>query len=232
MLPGMLQLLPSTAFAAETADRPELDLTVGLGFAAPTERPVLGAMVAFVSWAGVDALFDVRFYEQGPLCLSAGVQGFYSRSLLLEVIGEALLGSLSAGDGGTWDITPTHYGLAGRLTAGLNAEGRTQPYGLFTVGTDRLSMGIAYTGESGSGEATYGETAVRIGGGVGVTFVLGEGRWLLQPEYRYVAARSFKTDSTVTLLDANGDPLVEWQQEKWQVPPRGSAWGLRFGKRF
>lgn len=230
----MLQLLLSTALAAEApapSDRPELDLTVGVGFSSPSERPVLGAMVAFVSWAGVDGLFNVRFYENGPLVLSAGVQGFYSRSLLLEAVGEWLLTSLDT-SGGTWDITPTHFGMAGRLTAGLNAQGRVQPYGLFTVGTDRLNLAIEYTGDGGSGEASYGETAVRFGGGIGVDFVLGEGKWLLQPEYRYVAARSFKTDSTVTVVGGDGEPLVEWTQEKWQSPPRGSAWGLRFGKRF
>ena len=224
-------MLPPPAIVdAAPAERPEFDLTVGLGFQAPTERPVLGAIVAFVSWMGLDALFTVRFFEWEQLTVTAGVEGFYARSLLLEAIGEFALGALSPE--GEWDFTPVHYGAAGRLGVSFFPDSSVQPSLFFLAGTDRMKLGIAYTHDDGQrAEATYGETAMRLGGGLCLDFVMGSG-WLLQLEYRYQGARSFVTDTHVVLTDEAGDPLVEWEQQEWQVPPRVSAWGLRFGRRF
>lgn len=224
-------MLPPPAIVDEApADRPEFDFAVGLSFWAPTERPVLGAFIAFVSWSGIDGVLHVRFYEVGQLTVYAGVEGFYSRALLLEVVGEALLGAVPGG--GTWDFTPVHYGAMGRLGASFFPTSRTQPSLFFLAGTDRMNLGMSYTAEDGSyGEARYGETAVRLGGGVGVDFRVGSAA-LIGVEYRYQAARSFVTDSAVTLQNAQGDPLVDFEQQKWQSPPRGSAWAVRFGRRF
>ncbi|HJN75653.1 MAG TPA: hypothetical protein QGF58_17110 [Myxococcota bacterium] len=224
-------MLPPPAIVDEApVERLEFDLSVGLGFWAPTDRPALGAVIAFVSWSGLDAVGTVRFYETGPLTVYAGLEGFYNRSLLLEAVGEWVFGALSSE--GDWDITAAHYGAAARLGASFAPDSAFQPGAFLLAGTDRLSLGIVYTEDSGTyAEAVYGETAMRLGGGVGADIVMGSG-WLVGLEYRYHWARSFVTDTTVTLVDSEGDSIVVWEQQKWQVPPEGSSWALRFGRRF
>lgn len=224
-------MLPPPAIVDEAhLERPEFDLAVGLGFWAPTDRPVAGAVLAFVSWSGLDVTGSVRFYEYGQLTVWAGVEGFYSRSIFLEAIGELALGALDPE--GDWNFIPVHYGAAGRLGVSFLPESRFQPGVFFVAGSDKMNLGMEYTSADGvSAEATYGETAMRLGGGVGGDLLMGGG-WLLGFEYRYQSARTFVTTSTVTLADPEGNPLVDWEQQTWQSPPRGSAWAVRFGRRF
>jgi hypothetical protein len=218
---------------APGSDRPErlggpsLDLALGLGVMAPTERPVLGLLLAWVSWGGVYGSLDLRFARLGPAQLGLGIEGFYNRALLLEAAGEWVLG-LSGAD---FDITPHHFGGHGAFSAAFRPDQVFQPYAVALLGTDRLSIDIAYVGASSSGSGHYAESALRLGGGLGAAWVTDRGL-RVGLEGRYLWARSFQTESSVAITDADGEELVTWEQQSWQKPPRGMGLVLDLGWRI
>jgi hypothetical protein len=36
----------------------------------------------------------------------------------------------------------------------------------------------------------------------------------------------------VNVTNAEGEPLVVWEQARWERPPRGFSWGFSLGYRF
>ncbi len=216
--------------SAERSERlagPSLDLALGLGVMSPTERPVLGMILAWVSWGGVYGSLDLRFARLGPAQLGLGIEGFYNRALLLEAAGEWVLGL----GGADFDITPQHFGGHGAFSVALRPERVFQPYAVALLGTDRLSIDIAYVGESSSGSGRYAESALRFGGGLGGAWVMDRGL-RVSVEGRYLWARSFQTSSSVGIVDSEGEPLITWEQQSWEKPPRGMGMVAQVGWRI
>ena len=233
--------------AAEARSRPgaftplTVDVKLGVGFNAFSGGP-LGLALSFFSWVGLNGAVDVGVYERDRLSVGVGLEGFNDRPFLSERLGEwALntLGDLSGRTAGDWDITMWHRGFAGRVTLHVTPKSLDQggkkgldPYVVGVLGPRWSRSAISYTSETlGQGSAEYREKGLRGGVGVGLNGV-NESGLIGAVELRYLAGISFQTSTAVNVTNAEGEPLVVWEQARWERPPRGFSWGFSLGYRF
>ncbi|MCK6524879.1 hypothetical protein L6R49_26040 [Myxococcota bacterium] len=245
-LPGWDERIARLSIA-EARSRPgaftplTVDVKLGLGFNAFSGGP-LGLALSFFSWVGLNGAVDVGVYQHKSFSVGVGLEGFNDRPFLTERLGEwALntLGDLSGRAAGDWDITMWHRGFAGRVTLHIdpNQDGQSprlglDPYVVGVLGPRWSRSAISYVSESlGQGSAEYREKGLRGGVGLGLNGVHESGV-LGAVELRYLAGISFQTSSAVNVTNAQGEPLVVWEQQRWERPPRGFSWGFSVGYRF
>lgn len=214
-----------------------VDVKLGVGFNGFTSGP-LGVVLSFLGWVGLDGTVDVGVFRTGPVSFGLGAEVFYDRPLLVEKVGELFLSVVSREEG-SWDIQMWHTGFTGRASVhldptalGLEGGEGVDPYAVFLLGPRWARYGIEYTSENlGEGSAEYREAGLRTGLGLGINGVSDKGL-MGTAELRYLVGTRFVTSSAVDIVNAQGEPLLQWEQQKWEQPPRGFSWAFSIGYRF
>ncbi|HJN73483.1 MAG TPA: hypothetical protein QGF58_06070 [Myxococcota bacterium] len=225
-----LALIGLVAAKDRALDPGDVDVRAGWG-TTPRVRGTAGWAMWGLSWWGTEGSLDVGLLRVGPVAISGGVEGGYSRPWVTQGFVNGVLDAYVVTN--RIDLGAEAWSLGGRarLTFAARDEAVLQPYLVLGVGRRQLTLSSAWAGSVLIADASYTLTSWHVSPGAGFGLVLGRGL-LLSWEARWNQGTSARADTTGTvrlgpyeLANAQGSSVS-------REAPRGLTWAFSAGWRF
>jgi len=190
----------------------------------------LSLLLSVVGWNELQLCADFGVVEVADLTLGVGVEAFYSRPWLLELLSEGLVDLLSPDEVG-FDWRAQDYGAAARGTLHYAGMDTLDFYGLFLAGPRVFTLDVSLEDEATAASGSYRTGGLKFGVGGGVNAVARSGL-MGGVELRYLFGFRFREAQSVTLTDSEGTETEVFEMTGYTRPPRGFSWVLYLGYRI
>ena len=227
----MLLALLGTALATDRAFDPgDVDVRMGWG-TTPRVRGTAGLAMWSLSWWATEGSVDVGVVRTGPVALSLGAEGGYSRPWVTQGFVNGVLDAYVITNRIDLSAEAWSLGARGRVTFAARDEAVFQPYLVLGVGQRRLLLSSAWSGSVVRADATYELRSWHLSPGTGIGLVLGRG-FLLSWEGRLNRGLSATTTTSGELGIGPYDIAEAEGSHKKREAPRGLTWAFSAGWRF
>ncbi|MCP4807029.1 MAG: hypothetical protein GY913_26715 [Proteobacteria bacterium] len=227
----MLFAFLGLAIASDRAFDPgDVDVRVGWG-TTPRVRGTAGLAMWGLSWWATEGSVDVGVVRKGPVALSLGAEGGYSRPWVTQGFVNGVLDAYVITNRIELAAEAWSLGARGRVTFAGRDEAIFQPYLVLGVGQRRLLLSSAWAGSVVRADASYELRSWHVSPGTGIGLVLGKG-FLLSWEARLNRGVSARATATGDLAVGPYDIASAEGQNSKRDAPRGLTYAFSAGWRF